>query len=260
MRKLLRIILVGSLLLNVTNWACAETDTLSALGSPDYKTRLDALKSLERLPVDNPEIYDLIEMNLMKGYATGGDSRHIDEMAWICKALAASGRDQYEISLAKVVETTDNSKLKRHCLDSLSAIKKNVEDLKQLSGEPIAGYSAEMSKYIRMLQSGRSSWMKTAVLNIEKSDERNEKVFDMVRDVLLAEVDRIGGDDSLLSDANRFKRMYEVGNLGYLCHCLGTSGISKYKTDLQKVIDQTVNISLKAHARKAIDALESSLG
>lgn len=246
----------AQLLSNVDNRVCAETENyLSALRSPEYKTRLQALKSLERSPSDDMEVYELISTNLVNGYAAGGDGRQIDEMAWMCKTLAASGLDQYEPSLAKVVEGTDNSKLKRYCSDSLAAIKTNKEALQLLSGEPIAGYSAEMSRNIRMLQSGRSSWMKTAVQNIEKSGERNEQVFDMVRDVLLAEVARIGGDDSQLSDANRFKRMYEIGNLGHFCHCLGTSGMAKYKADLLKVIDKTVHVSLKSHARKAIDAL-----
>lgn len=246
----------AKLLFNIDILACAETeDYLSALRSQDYKTRLEALKTLERLPTNDMEVYDLINTTLLNSYAAGSDGRQIDEMAWMCKTLAASGLDQYEASLVKVSEATENSKLKKYCSDSLAAIKTNKEALKQLSGEPISGYSAEMSKYIRMLQSGRSSWMKTAVLSIEKSDERNEKVFDIVRDVLVSEVTRIGGDDSQLSDANRFKRMYEIGNLGHFCHCLGTSGMIKYKADLQKVIDMTVHVSLKSHARKAMEAL-----
>lgn len=253
---LLLVFVVAQIFVDIGQQACAETENyLSALSSTDYKTRLDTLKSLERLPTDDIEVYDLINAKLMNGYASEGDGHQIDEMAWMCKTLAASGLDQYESSLTKVVEATNNTKLKRHCLDSLAAIKTNKEALKQLSGEPIAGYSEEMSKYIRMLKSGRSSWMKTAVLNIEKSDERNEQIFDMVRDVLLSEVARIGGDDSQLSDANRFKRMYEIGNLGHFCHCLGISGVAKYKTDLQKVIDTTVHVSLKSHARNAMEAL-----
>lgn len=236
--------------------AYAETeDYLSALHSSDYKTRLDALKSLESLPTDDVETYNFINMNLMNGYMAGGDGNQIEEIAWMCKTLAASGLEQYEHSLVKIVENTNNSKIKRHCANSLAALKTNKEALQQLNGEPIAGFSPEMSKYIRMIKSGNSSWMKNAVLKIQNSSERNEQVLDMVRDVLLSEVARIGGDDSQLSDAHRFKRMYEIGNLGHFCLCLGASGMNKYKADLQKVIDSTKNVSLKNYARKAMEAL-----
>lgn len=167
-------------------------------------------------------------------------------------ALATTGDEQYLPVLKQVAESADNKKLRRHCKEGITLHK---EISQKLGGEPIPGYSKSMSRNIRMLQSGKSSWMRTSALNIEKSGEGTEQVFDMVRDTLLVEVARIGGDDSLLSDAKRFKRMYEIDTLGYLCHCLGTSGKAKYKTDLEKVIASTVHVNLKSHARKAIAAL-----
>ncbi|MDK9709174.1 MAG: hypothetical protein OEL83_19190 [Desulforhopalus sp.] len=229
-----------------------ETDYLQKLSAPDYDTRIGALKSLEDSPADSPEVYDFIKTKLINGFALKRGKHHTNEMSWICTALASTGDEQYLPILKQVAESEYNKKLRRHCKESITLHK---EVAQKLGGAPITGYSKVMSRNIRMLQSGRSSWMRTSAINIEKSEERTEQVFDMVRDTLLAEVTRIGGDDSLLSDVKRFKRMYEIDTLGYLCHCLGTSGKAKYKADLEKVIAATVHVNLKSHARKAIAAL-----
>jgi hypothetical protein len=229
-----------------------EANYLQKLGSPDYHTRIGALKSLEHSPVDSQEVYDFIKTKLLNGYTLNRGMHHTDEMSWICMALATTGDEQYLPVLKQVAESAPQKKLRRHCKESITLHK---EFTQKLIGEPIPGYSKSMSRNIRMLQSGKSSWMRTSALNIENSGEGTEQVFDMVRDTLLAEVARIGGDDSLLSDAKRFKRMYEIDSLGYLCHCLGTSEKAKYKADLEKVIASTIHANLKSHARKAITAL-----
>ncbi len=99
----------------------------SALRSTDFKTRINALKSLERSPTDDIEVYDFLNTKLMDSYMAEGDRNQFDELAWICKTLAASGLDKYEPSLVKVVENSNSSKVKRHCSESLSTLKAKKE-------------------------------------------------------------------------------------------------------------------------------------
>lgn len=55
----------------------------------------------------------------MIGYAINTrDKLHVDAMAWLCKALSASGMQQYAKTLQEVAENTTNKKLQKHALKS----------------------------------------------------------------------------------------------------------------------------------------------
>jgi hypothetical protein len=43
--------------------------------------------------------------------------------------------------------------------------------------------------------------------------------------------------------------------MAWLCKALASSGMSEYKTTLQKVIDTTLNKKLRKYAKQALDML-----
>ncbi len=102
-----------------------------------------------------------------------------------------------------------------------------------------------MSGYIHKLQSDDYRTKREGVKRIMKSSEANEKVYDIVRDELLAEVTKLNGKGS--RDA--------IDALSYYCLCLSGSGLSKYKEDLEKVVSMSNNRKLTKYANQALNEL-----
>ena len=73
-------------------------------------------------------LFDVVNEELLKGYQQRtGDRNHIDTMAWLCKALAASGMSKYVKTLEKVADTATNTKLQKFARKSLRLLVNTTE-------------------------------------------------------------------------------------------------------------------------------------
>ena len=180
--------------LMIVNGTSAESENfMEMLRSTNFKTRVDALKIIERSVVDQPEVFVFIKDELAK--RDSFDSRNpntIDELSWMCKALVSSGDSQYLTTVDNVISKTSNTKLIRHCTRAKDQFDIYVKNRKILSQPQIDGFSEEMSKNIHMLNSREVRLMRYAVNNISSSVDSSEVVYDMVRDVMLEEVGVLG--------------------------------------------------------------------
>ncbi len=70
------------------------------------------------------QLYDVIKDELLKGYPhTSMDDRYFtDALAWMCKALGASGMGEYKATLTEVIEKSHSMKLQRHAKESLKKL------------------------------------------------------------------------------------------------------------------------------------------
>jgi hypothetical protein len=230
--------------------AADEENYLQILQSSSFKERVDALKIIERSAVEDDQLFGYIEQNLIAKYRKDiNDANHIDEMAWHCRALASSGDTKYLATLKEVSSTAENKKLERHCSRSIAQFDTYLKIKSTLNKPLIDGYSAEMSKSIHMLQSGEYRMMRDAARHIVKSDEADEKVYDIVRDVLLSETPKV--------DAAKISTIPQVDILNYLTVCLGKSGLPKYIADLELVRSTTSSDLLGRYAQKAIKELRN---
>jgi len=102
----------------------AETGQfIKMLSSSSVKTRIDTAKRITRSGLTDPELFNIINENLLSGYNTNILNRnHIDEMSWLCKALASSGSQDYAPTLEKIVQTATSQKLKKYAKQSLSLL------------------------------------------------------------------------------------------------------------------------------------------
>ncbi len=96
---------------------------IAQLESSSGKTRTDAAKRITRSHLTNPALFDKVEHVLKKGYTRNMDNRHhVDEMAWMCKALASSGMAKYKTTLEEIIEKSTNRKLKKYAKQSLEQL------------------------------------------------------------------------------------------------------------------------------------------
>ncbi len=85
--------------------------------------KTNAAKKIIRGGITDPAIMDIVESELLEGFAKMGNNRqHIDAMSWLCKALGASGNSKYKETLQKVVKESGSRKLKGYANKALSAL------------------------------------------------------------------------------------------------------------------------------------------
>jgi TolB-like protein len=97
------------------------------LKSKTVRQKKDAAKKIIRGKIKDPLVLDIVERELLAGYAKEGENRHhADTMSWLCKALGASGNSKYKATLQKVAEDGVSRKLKGYAKKALAAIDKNM--------------------------------------------------------------------------------------------------------------------------------------
>ena len=220
---------------------------LSMLDSESIKTRIDALKYITNSHLTDPKLFNVIEKRLLEEYQLNTNNmEHIDEMAWLCKALASSGNEEYSKTLQKVTDTTSVQKLKKYAKQSMDLIKEYAKKNKMLAESEYTnnGISPKAAKYMTMLKSGEISMIKDAAKELSRSKIDDQRVYDTASEVLL----EMYKQKSLGSE--------KIDTLAWLCKALGVSGIAKYKTALDEIINDTSSEKLKKHAIKSKKMLQ----
>ena len=80
----------------------------------------DAAKRIIRAQMFSPEVMDVVEEYLLKGFKIRGNNRnHVDAMAWMVKALGATNDAKYRPTLEKIM-AEGNRKLRGYAKKSLA--------------------------------------------------------------------------------------------------------------------------------------------
>lgn len=214
---------------------------LNMLSSDSSKTRIDASKYISRSGLTDPKLFNFVEKKLLEEYQSNvTDPKHIDEMAWLCKALASSGNEEYRSTLQEVIDKTSSAKLKKYAKQSINLIKEHARKNKIFAESAYSedGMSPQAARYMSMLKSGEIPMIKDAAKNLYRNRIDDQRVYDTASEVLL-EMFRQKSSTSQKTDT-----------MSWLCKALGASGISKYKDILDTIINETSDYKLKSHAIK----------
>ena len=96
---------------------------LRMLTSNSVQDQRDAAKLIIRTGASDPVVFDAVEKALLRGYKQDGSERdHIDAMAWLCKALGASGSAKYKSTLRTVASDAPHKKLRGYAEKSLEQL------------------------------------------------------------------------------------------------------------------------------------------
>ncbi|MEA2059522.1 MAG: hypothetical protein U9P10_03155 [Thermodesulfobacteriota bacterium] len=219
---------------------------MEMLKSERIKTRIDSAKYITRSGLIDPLLFETIKNKLLTGYIHNQTNpKHMDEMAWYCKALASSGNMAYSDTLREVARTTANEKLKRHCLNSIDQISVHAKRNKIIK----AGFakdnslSSEENKMIAMFRSKDPLMMRDAAKITSRNPFPGEAVTDVISEELLKLYNQNSGN-KIMIDA-----------LSWMCKALGASGNPKYKETLNQVIQTGKSNKLKKYAKKSIRML-----
>lgn len=104
--------------------AKGESRYVKMLRSANLRSKTDAAKLIVREGVKDTAVLDVVEQELLKGYQASGDDRGaVDAMAWLCKALGASGNGKYRGTLKTVADKAPHRKLQKYAEQSLGQLR-----------------------------------------------------------------------------------------------------------------------------------------
>jgi hypothetical protein len=101
----------------ITDPEIAEVARMLTSDTPALKR--NAAKITTNIYPGQPQLLELAVKELEKGYNTRlTNSVHVDAMAWLCKAIGASGNSEYKTFLTTIANQTHNSKIRKYALKS----------------------------------------------------------------------------------------------------------------------------------------------
>ncbi len=221
---------------------------IQMLGSTSFKTRIDAAKLITRSGITDSKLYIIINEKLLTELNTKGlNSDHIDEMSWMCKALAASGSSKYIPTFEKIIQTANSGKLKKYAKQSLSLISEYAERNKLLNDTTNfdSTLSPEINKYIKMLKSDNITLKRDAAKSIYRGQFSEKKLFDVLSDELLKGYKQTSTNDRNYVDA-----------MAWMCKALAASGMTEYKQTLREIIENSSSMKLQKYARQSLGNLQ----
>jgi hypothetical protein len=216
---------------------------LGMLNSKSQTQRVRAAKLITRSGISSPELFDPLNQYLLDHYKPNMQNpEDIDEFAWLCKALASSGRSEYLPTLRKIEETS-TSKLKRYAEQSIILINEYAARNAIMSDDKYAnkGYSPEVVRLINMLKSDNDFLNKNAAKKIYRAGPFDDVLYEILKEEILAGVSSGKKDDDTLA---------------WMCKALGSSGDKQYIETLKKVIKGTSSAKLKQYARQSLNSLQ----
>lgn len=213
---------------------------LETMKAGNSYVRIDTLKRIERSRPTSEALFDYIEKELLAKYQDMPDDKlQIDEMSWLCKALASSGMAKYRAALETVAENAVNPKLKKHALQGVEII-----DVASRGSAP-ADASPEVAQLMKMLTAGDMNYKRDAAKKAAKSVLGDQRLYDAIESELLKAYEN--GDYSKEG----------VDAMAWMCKALAASGNEKYQDSLTTIADNASNPKLKKYASQSLAALMS---
>ncbi len=220
---------------------------LEQLQSPSVFQRTEAAKRITGEMISERRLFDRINQMLLNSYLLESPSEaHIDEMAWLCKALASSGRPEYRGTLQQVAGFAASSKLKHYARQSLDLIedysaRNALIDQADVSDPEL---SREENNYVKMLLSQRWDLQRDAAKRIFRAGQLHPRVYSAVNEALLRGAENQEWDN------------LSIDAMAWMCKALGASGRTEYRETLEKISAYEGNFKLQSHARKALAMLQ----
>jgi hypothetical protein len=220
-----------------------ENQYLSTLTGGSLAAKIMVAKRITQSQVINDKIFIELEKQILEGYNSGSGSKHIDQMAWFCKALASSGNVKYLKSLQQVAKDAEDPKLQhyaRQSVDSFSFHKKRNQTLSRSAEYTSQGFTADSAQLAVMLKSDEFVMKRDAAKKIVRGASVDPRLFDIVEQELLQGLSEKPGNYSVYVDT-----------MAWMCKALAVSGNTNYAKVLRRVIDESSSPKLQRYAEQS---------
>jgi hypothetical protein len=217
---------------------------IKMLTTGNLDEKIEAAKIIERSGFADQKLFDVIENELLKQYLVEGNSTQIDYTAWLCKALASSGMERYKPTLEKVLQSSNNEKIKKNAKHSLNLFDQYAERRKIISDDKYAipGRDPDVVRLINMLKSDVMTLKRDAAKLISRNSYSDPDLYQVVNDELLQGYNKSDDDTA-------------IDTMAWLCMALANSGDANYKKTLQTIVNTTEHRKLAKYASKALSLM-----
>lgn len=219
---------------------------MKALSSSSRSQRVESAKRITRAGIVDGELYEKIAGLLKAHYSESIEANHVDEMSWLCKALAASGDSKYKDLLSEIASNSQSTKLQHYATESLSLIEEYAQRSQILNAADTwdPELSAEENRQLNMLNSDKITLKRDAAKMIIRGTQVHTKVYEAVAEQL----------DKILEQKDPDSQTLDT--LAWFCKTLGASGNRQYLDVLKRVGGKTQSLKLQEYASRAIRELE----
>ena len=198
---------------------------MKGLESTSRSARIDAAKQITQAGLTDGALYDRVAALLQAGYVEAVEANAVDEMAWLCKALAASGDTRHQPLLEEIATQAPSPKLQKYARESIDSFAEYQERIRVLNAT--TGWNAALSdtenRLVGMLGAENAELRRDAAKTIVRDSPVAEAVYDAAASALTGML-AAGSLDNL-----------SVDTMAWLCKALAASGNSKYAPALEQV-------------------------
>jgi len=198
---------------------------MKGLESTSRSARIDAAKRITQAGLTDAVLYDRVAALLQAGYVEAVEANAVDEMAWLCKALAASGDTRHQPLLEEIATQAPSPKLQKYARESIDSFAEYQERIRVLNAT--TGWNAALSdtenRLVGMLGAENAELRRDAAKTIVRDSPVAEAVYDAAASALTGML-AAGSLDNL-----------SVDTMAWLCKALAASGNSKYAPALEQV-------------------------
>lgn len=103
--------------------ATLETKYINMLRSENVQQKRAAARQIVRTRFFRPAVLDVVNDELLRGYAQSRGSLEIDMLAWLCNVLGASQNSKYKSTLETVAGAKVHRKLRKYARKNLHKLK-----------------------------------------------------------------------------------------------------------------------------------------
>ena len=157
---------------------------INQLHSTDITVRITAAKLISRSAIINPDLYEEVENNLQKALRiASSDEKHIDEVAWLCKALTSSGDPKYKETLRAVFSGPYPSKIIDYAAQSYLLIDEYKRRNEVINDPTLYDdtLSPEENRIANMIRSDMIKLKREGAKIIFRKAYVNSKIYDIVK-------------------------------------------------------------------------------
>jgi hypothetical protein len=199
-----------------------------------------ASKDLAWAGLSDPRLFDLIENLLLEKYLTVENKYAVDDTAWLAKALAYSGQDQYRATLQTVASDSPQKKIKRHAENSLVQLDNYARWNPIISDASLwnSSKSDEISRYANMLTSGDLELQRIGAKRVHNTHSYDAYLLDIL-DTEIREKYLEANNDSLFIDT-----------VAWMGKALSGSRVVGYMPTIVEVSENAGNAKLAKYATK----------
>jgi len=217
---------------------------ITTLTSGTLAGRIRAAKIITRSGYQSQKLFQVVEKELLDNYQDPRGSQRIDYVAWLCKALASSGQENYRATLSKIAHESTNHKVQHYARQSVDLLQEYAQRAKDINSQKNVkeGRDPEVTRLMNMLQSDLMKMKSDAAKIIIRQGWTDPDLFVTVNEELLA------------GFAEAHDR-YSVDAMSWLCKALANSQNPEHRKTLEKVAQEAKSAKLQKYAKKSLQMM-----